>query len=156
MTRSHKLNQRTRPTVPPCHTPARSTRPLALRAGAFAILAASTLAAVALLWPRPPVATAERSVTVSMGGFSTPVMTVPAGQSTRLQIVNPDSSAHTDGGGWHQLAIPELGVDARVAPRSDKTIELPAAAPGEYAFYCDVCCGGKENPSMQGVLKVAA
>lgn len=159
MTRSHKLNQRA-PAVAmaSCH-PAREpepTRSLALRAGVFAVLAVATLSAVALVWPRTSPANAERSITVTMGGFSTPVMAVPAGQPTRLQIVNPDSSAHADGGGWHQLAIPALGVDARVPPRSDRTIELPAAAPGEYAFYCDVCCGGKENPAMQGVLKVVA
>ena len=58
--------------------------------------------------------------------------------------------------GLHDLAIPELGIDAKIAPRSDKTLDILAAAPGEYAFYCDVCCGGKENPSMQGVLKVTA
>jgi heme/copper-type cytochrome/quinol oxidase subunit 2 len=64
---------------------------------------------------------------------------------------------HSDGGGWHQLAIPELGLDEKVGPRSTMTFEVPAsAAPGEYAFYCDICCGGKENPSMQGVLKVTA
>jgi cytochrome c oxidase subunit II len=91
-----------------------------------------------------------------MGGFSTPVLEMAAGQPLRLRIDNPDTPYHSDGGGWHQLAIPALGVDARVAPRSDKVVEIPAAEPGEYAFYCDVCCGGKENPSMQGVLRVTA
>ncbi len=132
-----------------------SASTLAVRAGAFVALAIAALVTVVVVWPRPPAAAAaDRSVTVSMSGFSTPVIAASAGQPLRLQIVNPDSSLHSDGGGWHQLAIPELGVDARVAPRSEKTVDIPAAAPGEYAFYCDVCCGGKENPTMQGVLKV--
>jgi hypothetical protein len=50
-----------------------------------------------------------------------------------LQIVNPDSPFHTDGGGWHQPAIPQLGIDAKAAPRSEKTFEITASAPGEYA-----------------------
>jgi cytochrome c oxidase subunit II len=119
-------------------------------------LSVAVAVAVFLVWPRTPTATAAERVTIDMGGFSPPTITAKAGEPLQLQIINPDSSMHSDGGGWHQLAIPQLGVDARVAPRSDKTIEIPAAAPGEYAFYCDVCCGGKENPSMQGVLRVTA
>jgi hypothetical protein len=114
-------------------------------------------AAVLMLWPRGSSdGLADRTIQVTMGGFSTPVVETTAGQSLRLRIDNPDTPYHSDGGGWHQLAIPALGVDARVAPRSDKVVEIPAAEPGEYAFYCDVCCGGKENPSMQGVLRVMA
>ncbi|MBI3460116.1 cupredoxin domain-containing protein, partial [Candidatus Acetothermia bacterium] len=26
--------------------------------------------------------------------------------------------------------------------------------PGTYEFYCNICCGGKANPSMQGKLIV--
>jgi heme/copper-type cytochrome/quinol oxidase subunit 2 len=112
--------------------------------------------AVFLVWPRTPTATAAERVTVDMAGFHPGTLSATAGQPVQLQIINPDSNMHSDGGGWHQLAIPDLGVDVKIAPRSDETIEIPAAAPGEYAFYCDVCCGGKDNPSMQGVLKVTA
>jgi hypothetical protein len=31
----------------------------------------------------------------------------------------------------------------------------PANA-GTFTWYCDICCGGKENPSMQGKLTVTA
>ena len=127
-----------------------------VRVIAFAAVAFAVALAVFLVWPRPPTASAAQRVQIDMAGFHPAIVTARAGVPIRLQIVNPDSQFHTDGGGWHQLAIPELGIDANVAPRSDKIIEIPAAAPGEYAFYCDVCCGGKENPSMQGVLKVSA
>lgn len=136
--------------------PRRSGLSFRIRVAAFTSLAISVAVAVFLVWPRPPAATAAERVQIDMSGFHPATLTVKAGEPLRLQIINPDSSMHSDGGGWHQLAIPDLGVDASIAPRSDKTIEIPAAAPGEYAFYCDVCCGGKENPSMQGVLKVTA
>jgi plastocyanin len=116
----------------------------------------ATAFAVFLVWPRPPTATAAQRTQIDMGGFRPAVITAKPGELLSLQIINPDSSMHSDGVGWHQFAIPELGVAARLGPRSDRTIEIPAAAPGEYAFYCDVCCGGKENPSMQGVFKVTA
>jgi cytochrome c oxidase subunit 2 len=129
---------------------------LPVRVGAFLALSLTVALAVFLVWPRTPIATAAQRVQVDMGGFHPSTITATAGQPMRLQIINPDSSMHSDGGGWHELAIPELGIDARIAPRSDKTIDIPATAAGEYAFYCDVCCGGKDNPSMQGVLKVTA
>jgi cytochrome c oxidase subunit 2 len=91
-----------------------------------------------------------------VAGFHPANLTATTGQPMQIQIINPDSSMHSDGGGWHELAIPGLGIDAMIAPRSDKTIDIPATAAGEYAFYCDVCCGGKDNPSMQGVLTVTA
>jgi cytochrome c oxidase subunit 2 len=80
---------------------------------------------------------------------------VAANKVSSIRLVNPDSSMHTDGGGVHQLAIPELGIDVKVQPQSDTLLTIPAVAPGRYAFYCDVCCGGKENPQMQGTLIVS-
>ena len=127
-----------------------------MRVGVFLALSLTVALAVFVVWPRTPTATAAQRVTVDMAGFHPANLTATAGQPMQIQIINPDSSMHSDGGGWHELAIPELGIDARIAPRSDKTIDIPATAAGEYAFYCDVCCGGKENPSMQGVLKVTA
>ena len=152
------MSRATRQRVRACHQRAERGARFRARVTIFAVLTiAAIVAAGILLWPRDAGAgPADRTVQVSMGGFSTPTIEAKAGQPLRLRIDNPDSPFHTDGGGWHQLAIPDLGIDARVAPRTDKVVEIPAAAPGDYVFYCDICCGGKENPSMQGVLRVTA
>jgi cytochrome c oxidase subunit 2 len=138
-------------------TPARKPGlALPVRVGAFLALSLTVALAAFLVWPHTPTTTAAQRVTVDIAGFHPANLTATAGRPMQIQIINPDSSMHSDGGGWHELAIPELGINARIAPRSDKTVDIPATAAGEYAFYCDVCCGGKENPSMQRVPKVTA
>ncbi len=159
MTRSRRANG-PKPSTTTRSSPraARARGRFGVRVAAFAVLAAASLSAAALVWPKAPAVDASaQKVTVDMGGFTPAVITARAGQTVRVQLVNPDSAYHTDGGGWHELAIPDLGIDAKVAPRSTSTIEIPApGTPGTYVFYCDICCGGKENPEMQGVLKVTA
>lgn len=126
------------------------------RLAAFLVIALVVIsAAVWLLRPSTATVIAEQDVTVTMGGFTPSDVTVPANRASTIRLVNPDSSMHTDGGGVHQLAIPALGVDVKVQPESDLLVTIPATTPGRYAFYCDVCCGGKENPMMQGTLIVA-
>jgi len=44
----------------------------------------------------------------------------------------------------------------KAPPLTSMVITIPAAPAGEYAFYCDTCCGGKENPSMNGTLRMRA
>ena len=99
-------------------------------------------------------AAADITLEVTMGGFTPPSLTIPAGKAVTLKIINPDTAYHMDGGGVHQFAVPELGLDIMIQPKSTRVIELPAAKAGTYAFYCDVCCGGKENPSMQGTITI--
>ena len=119
------------------------------------------LAAVGLVVTRllPGTATDVTAIQVSasMGGFEPPVMQAKAGSTVRVEFASTDTPFHSDGGGWHELAIEELGIDWKVAPQSRQVFEFTAPAePGTYAFYCDICCGGKENPSMQGRLTVTA
>ena len=96
-------------------------------------------------------------VHASMGGFEPATMTVKAGQTVRVEFASMDTPFHSDGGGWHQFAIDELGIDWKVGPESSRVFELTTpATPGTYSWYCDICCGGKENPSMRGTLTVAA
>jgi heme/copper-type cytochrome/quinol oxidase subunit 2 len=71
-------------------------------------------------------------------------------------LINRDTRFHTDGGGWHQFAIDELGVNAKVGPESIQLVTFTPAREGTYDFYCDVCCAGKQSPSMRGRLEVSA
>ena len=96
-------------------------------------------------------------VRASMGGFDPGALTVKAGETVRVEFASVDTPYHSDGGGWHQFAFDELGLDWKVGPQSSEVFELTApTTPGIYTWYCDICCGGKENPSMQGTLTVEA
>ena len=137
-----------------------TSRPL--RLAAFAVIALVVGGgAIGLVVSRlqGPAATDTTAVQVhaSMGGFDPPALTVQAGQVVKVELSSMDTSMHSDGGGWHQFAIDALGINWKVGPLSNKVFEFTApATAGTYSWYCDVCCGGKENPSMQGKLTVAA
>ena len=109
---------------------------------------------------RPPAATSpvpagSQRVIVSMAGFDPSRLQARADQELSLTFVNADNSLHTDGGGWHQFRIDALDVDVRVPPRTQQTVTLGRIPAGTYIFYCDICCGGKANPLMRGVLEVS-
>lgn len=139
-----------------------SSLPRSLRLAAFAAVALLVGGlAIGLVVSRlqGPVATDATAIGVraSMGGFEPGTLTVRAGQTVRIELTSLDTPFHSDGGGRHQFAIDELGVDWKVGPQSSEVFELTApATPGTYSWYCDICCGGKENPSMRGTLTVAA
>ncbi|HEY6203909.1 MAG TPA: cupredoxin domain-containing protein [Candidatus Limnocylindria bacterium] len=145
----------------PRKRPLRRSSNFGFRAAIFAILAfAVTGGAISALWPKQ-LATADPApvdveLRIDMGGFTPPTISAPADRLVRVRIVNPDSSHHTDGGGVHGFTIVKLGVDAKVQPETTQVVTIPPSAAGDYAFYCDTCCGGKENPSMQGLLKLKA
>ncbi|MBI3747299.1 MAG: cupredoxin domain-containing protein [Chloroflexi bacterium] len=106
-----------------------------------------------------PAATDTTAIQVhaSMGGFDPKALTVKTGQKVKIEVASMDDSMHSDGGGWHQFAIDALGINIKVGPLSTKVFEFTAPVkPGTYSWYCDICCGGKANPTMQGKLTVAA
>jgi len=130
------------------------------RAIAFGIVASVVIGLTGfLLWrafaPIPAMA-ADVKIQTTMEGFIPQVIRAKAGQPIRILLVNRDTRFHTDGGGWHQFAIDDLGVNAKVGPESTQLVTLTPARAGTYEFYCDVCCGGKDNPSMRGKLEVSA
>ena len=136
------------------------TRPLRLAIFAGLVLTVGGVA-VGLVVTRlqgPAVTdTAAIQVHASMGGFDPPALTVKGGQRVKVELSSMDTSMHSDGGGWHQFAIDALDINWKVGPLSSKVFEFTApAAAGRYSWYCDICCGGKENPSMQGELTVTA
>jgi plastocyanin len=105
----------------------------------------------------PPASdTTAVGVKISMEGFKPANLTAKVGAEVKLDLINPDSSMHTDGGGVHSFHIDSLDVHQKVQPLSDLVFSFKALQPGTYNFYCDTCCGGKENPSMNGTLTVTA
>jgi cytochrome c oxidase subunit II len=140
------------------HAPRRQT----IRGVLFAIIVVATLSVAGLLikdalWgPRlPALAGTAVDVRGSMAGFSPATIRVSAGEPVTLRLISMDSPLH-QGGGEHQLAIDEFEIDLRAAARESAAATFTPATPGVYQFYCDVCCGGRLDPSMQGTLVVEA
>jgi heme/copper-type cytochrome/quinol oxidase subunit 2 len=104
----------------------------------------------------PPPQANVIDITADMGGFSRPEMRVKAGQPVTVRLTSLDNSHHTDGGGKHQWAVDELGVNIVAPPEGSNWATFTADKPGKYTFYCDICCGGRANPTMQGTLVVEA
>ncbi|MDQ7842393.1 MAG: cupredoxin domain-containing protein [Armatimonadota bacterium] len=133
------------------------------RALGFALAALAVLAAAGFLATlpfRPPKATGpapaeSQRVILSMAGFEPRHLQARAGTDLAITFVNVDTSLHMDGGGWHQFRIEALNIDVRVPPRTAQTVRLGRIPAGTYVFYCDLCCGGKENPAMRGLLEVS-
>ena len=140
--------------------PSPSSRPLRLAVFAGLALTVGAVAiALAVTRLQGPGATDGAAVQVhaSMGGFDPPALSVKAGQVVKVELSSMDTSMHSDGGGWHQFAIDALDINWKVGPLTSKVFEFTApATAGTYSWYCDICCGGKENPSMQGNLTVTA
>lgn len=97
-------------------------------------------------------------MTITMAGFEPNIIRAKAGQTVKINLINPDNSHHTDGGGFHNFILKQVGlssVNITVPPESQKVFTFTPTQPGEYHWYCDSCCGGRENPSMHGTLIVA-
>ena len=73
-----------------------------------------------------------------------------------IRLTSTDNRYHPDGGGQHQWAVDELGLNLIAPPMGSNAITFTPDSPGIYTFYCDVCCGGRDNPVMQGTLLVEA
>jgi heme/copper-type cytochrome/quinol oxidase subunit 2 len=95
-------------------------------------------------------------VTIDMKGFDRDTIRVRAGEPVTIRLTSLDGPFHLDGGGKHQLAIEELGVDIIAPARGSASATFTATEPGTYTFYCDICCGGRANPTMIGALVVEA
>ena len=143
----------------PRKRPQRRSSGLGLRVAIFAVLALAVGGSAAYsLWPKElataDTAPVDATMRIDMSGFTPPELTVRAGRPIRIRIINPDSGHHSDGGGIHGFTVPGLAVDARIPPETTQVVTILLPKPGEFAFYCDTCCGGKENPAMQGVLTI--
>jgi heme/copper-type cytochrome/quinol oxidase subunit 2 len=103
-----------------------------------------------------PAGAAVVEIKGTMGGFSASVIRAKAGRPLTVRLTSVDTRFHTDGGGKHQFAIDALGVNVIAPPQGTREVTFTPPAPGVYEYYCDVCCGGRGNPTMVGKLIVEA
>lgn len=102
----------------------------------------------------PPLAGNVIDVSASMSGFDQKEIRVKVGEPVTIRLTSLDNQHHTDGGGKHEWAVEELGLDLIAQPESSNTMTFTPVKAGTYTFYCDICCGGKANPTMSGQLIV--
>ncbi len=110
---------------------------------------------ISALSPKVPLAAANTiDVTAAMDGFNVDEIRVKVGQPITLRLTSLDTPYHTDGGGKHQWAVDELGLSVIAPPKGSDSITFTPDETGTFTFYCDICCGGRANPTMQGKLIV--
>jgi len=142
---------------------ARQRRNLRLRKGAFGVIvvvilgAGLYMAGGVFLGQRDRTTVANAiPVHLSMAGFDPKIITAKAGAEVNLDFWNEDNAMHLDGGGVHTFIMPEyqdIYVKIPAEARQAFTFTAPAT-PGDYDFYCNTCCGGKESPTMHGILRI--
>ncbi len=141
---------------------ARRAQEKRVRAVAFVVItlfvlgAAGYLLASAFSPKTPPPDARIIDVSADMSGFSMKEIRVKAGQPATVRLTSLDNSHHTDGGGQHQWAVDDLKVNIVAPPEGSNWATFTPDKPGTYTFYCDICCGGRANPTMQGTLVVEA
>lgn len=101
---------------------------------------------------KPPMPTAQNVINIDadMGGFSMSEIHVKVGEPVTIRLRSLDGPYHTDGGGQHQWAVDEFNVSVVAPPNGISMATFTPDKTGEFDFYCDLCCGGKANPSMNG------
>jgi heme/copper-type cytochrome/quinol oxidase subunit 2 len=109
----------------------------------------------AFFQPAPPALAGNViDVQADMAGFDLKLIRLKVGEPVTVRLTSLDNSHHTDGGGKHQWAVDELGVSIVAPPEGSNYATFTPDQPGTYTYYCDICCGGRANPTMQGTLVV--
>jgi cytochrome c oxidase subunit II len=106
---------------------------------------------------RPDTTAAKATpVRMSMAGFTPQVITAKAGERLSVELWTTDAAMHLEGG-VHTMISDQLGIHEELAAESRRTFTLTMPmTPGDYDIYCDTCCGGKQSPTMHGILRVRA
>lgn len=101
-------------------------------------------------------ATGAIDLRVSMDGFDPKVIKAKPGQSLTFEWWNTDGAMHLENG-VHTMVSDSLGIRYQLAAQSKETISFKAPdKPGAYDYWCDSCCGGKDNPGMHARIEVEA
>jgi cytochrome c oxidase subunit 2 len=96
-------------------------------------------------------------VRLSMAGFDPKVITAKAGATVNLDFWNTDNAMHLDGGGVHTFIMDDQHIYVKIPAEARQAFSFAAPLmPGDYDFYCNTCCGGKESPTMHGTLRIEA
>ncbi|MDA8203325.1 MAG: cupredoxin domain-containing protein [Chloroflexi bacterium] len=96
-------------------------------------------------------------VRLSMAGFDPKVIDARAGSTVKLDFWNTDNAMHLDGGGVHTFIMDSQSIYVKIPAEARQQYAFTApSTPGDYDFYCNTCCGGKESPTMHGTLRVTA
>ena len=141
---------------------ARRARQKKVRALAFGlitviVLGVSVSLLVSAFSPNtPPPAANTIDIAADMGGFNMKEVRVKAGQPVTVRLTSLDGPHHTDGGGKHQWAVDEFSASVIAPAEGSNLVTFTPDKPGTYTYYCDICCGGRANPTMQGKLVVEA
>ena len=132
------------------------------RARTYGVIATLVLGTAAFLLYKafwrpelPPIPGNTIDIAADMGGFDRKEVRVKAGEPVTVRLTSLDNSHHTDGGGKHQWAVDELRLNLIAPPLGSTYTTFTPDKPGPYTFYCDICCGGRANPTMSGRLIVA-
>jgi len=104
--------------------------------------------------PLPPIAGNVIDVSADMGGFDKKEIRVKVGEPVTIRLRSLDNSYHTDGGGKHQWAVDDFKANVIAPPEGTAMVTITPDKTGTFVFYCDICCGGRSNPSMNGKLVV--
>jgi len=135
----------------------KTARAIVFSAIAIVILSVAGYLLVNGVFPKVPInALNTVDISASMSGFSPNVVHARVGEEVTLRLTSLDNQFHTDGGGQHQWAVDELGLNVVAPALGSESLTFTPAQPGTYTFYCDICCGGRANPTMQGTLIVEA
>jgi sulfite exporter TauE/SafE len=96
---------------------------------------------------------AEVALTIEDVQFVPSTLSLPADQPVRLIVDRREANACSD-----QLAIPQLGVIADLAPNAVTVVEVPAAEAGSYTLTCgmgmmygQIAVGGSAAAARSGI-----
>ncbi len=92
-----------------------------------------------------PIDSSAKQVRISMAGWDPATLTTKVGMALKVDVIAMDD-AH---GAGHDFVLEGLIIHEYVGS-TQKVFTLPADRPGQYMFYCSLCCGGKDSPSMLG------
>lgn len=161
--RRAKVHQPSQPAVQPVTRGAKPGATSPLRLVAFLAIALLIvgggvyLASSVFLGQRGTTTTAGAiPMRISMAGFEPKTIDAKPGQAVTLDWWNTDGAMHLERG-VHTMVSDAMNLRLELPAESRKTITVTAPTrPGDYDFWCDSCCGGKENGQMHGTLHVAA